>query len=1306
MSVDTSRLDRTLAEAQSLWASPLLVIEVMVVLCLNLGPASAFVGLAILLVMIPLSGALMKKTMAYRKAANKLTDARVKVTGELVNGIRVIKFQGWESAMLKHLAGLRHEELTIVRKAAIVRAFVMSVYVLQPVLAGMGMFAVYAALGGHMDAAIILGSLAYMNVLRFPLMSLPTSISTVGDAMISIKRLQALLVAEELDKEPPNEKANEGAKPTKSAVADPAIVVQNATFAWQNPEGAAPALPAKKQVDQNNLTFNAGPSSSGAKSLTMTSTSRPSASFGPRFGLFGRRNAPTPNADDLSRLEAGRTVPLVPMNGGLGSPADAIAAAVKAADGPAELDKFSSLRNVCLSIPRGKLTCVVGPVGSGKSSLLMALAGEMKMVGGRLEFPDFLPDSNAATTLPVIAYCAQVAWIMNATVRENITLGSATRFDEAKYWEAVRVCALERDLELLANGDLTDIGERGINLSGGQKQRISLARAVYSLHQLLFLDDPLSAVDAHVGKHILHEAILGVLKGKTIVMATHQLQVLPFADHIVCLDRGEIVEQGSYQELLQNEGYLAKMAREYAATGEDLDDELREGDEDEREAGSAVRTDIPAIIRRHSVALPESTEVFGDVENPEDIEEGLIPAVHPAGVIARDNSETTTGQGVDSDGTADEAATNETSNLKKRRKSRMSVVAANNNEVGDLGNTVRKVTKHNLEEERATGDIPWAVYVAYVRNGGGWHLWISIIVLTLLSQVAGIGINLWLTAWTQNRFPTFGISFYLGIYFALGAAMAVLLFIGGLLFAYGGMLASRGIHEKAISKLIRAPVSFFDRTPAGRILNRFSRDVDAVDTQLVEFFRLFLYMFSIVFTTLVLIATLLPLFLAVCIPLMIGYYFLSRVARNTARELKRLDSNSRSPLYANFTETLSGLSTVRSYHLQKGFVRQNQVRLDYNNRFQWLTIQISRWLGLRIEIVSALLVFSTAMFAVAAVSGGSSPGVLGLVITYALGITGTLNGLMRNLTEMELQMNGVERLQFYIDSLPQELPEITEYRPPAGWPARGQIEFQGLEMRYSPDLPLVIKGINLTIKPGERIGVVGRTGSGKSSLLLTLFRLVEPCGGKILVDGLDISKIGLFDLRHALSIIPQDPVVFSGDLRYNLDPFDEHDDGKILEVLESCGDLKTVVQGHPRGLRMPVAENGENFSLGQRQLVCLARAMLKSARVLCLDEASASLDYDSDALLQGIIREHPAFRNKTIITIAHRLATVIDYDRILVLSHGEIVELGTPAELVSKDDGYFRKLVDETGESAETLIKMALAAKFPADVGSGASNDV
>jgi ABC-type multidrug transport system fused ATPase/permease subunit len=286
--------------------------------------------------------------------------------------------------------------------------------------------------------------------------------------------------------------------------------------------------------------------------------------------------------------------------------------------------------------------------------------------------------------------------------------------------------------------------------------------------------------------------------------------------------------------------------------------------------------------------------------------------------------------------------------------------------------------------------------------------------------------------------------------------------------------------------------------------------------------------------------------------------------------------------------------------------------------------------------VSAFLVFATAMFAVSAVSGGSQPAILGLTITYALGISGTLNGLMRNLTEMELQMNGVERLQYYIDELPEEAAEVTDYKPPSGWPALGEIEFRNLEMRYNEDLPLVLKGLNIVIKPGERIGIVGRTGAGKSSITMVLFRLVEPSGGAILIDGVDITKLGLFDLRHALSVIPQDPVVFSGTLRYNLDPFNEYKDEAILEVLESCGDIKTVVQANKLGLNMAVAENGENFSVGQRQLICLARAILKNSKILCLDEASASLDYDSDALIQSIIRDHSTFNTKTIITIAVR----------------------------------------------------------------------
>lgn len=633
--------------------------------------------------------------------------------------------------------------------------------------------------------------------------------------MVSIKRLQGLLLADELDKEPPNDldlpteakpelvvKVDPSTPPAPESpapVGSPAIIVQKATFVWQNPEEAVPVLATaaskKGKVDPGNLTFTAN----NVNNITMLAT------FGPRRGLFGRKSQQANPVADVLALEAASaktSVPATPNN-------------------ELETDKFSSLRGINLTIPRGKLVCIVGPVGSGKSSLLMALAGEMKQVGGHLSFPGLPLDPNSDIKVPVVAYCAQIAWIMNATVRENITQGAVTPYDEQRYWETIRVCALERDLEVLTNGDMTDIGERGINLSGGQKQRISLARAVYSQQELLFLDDPLSAVDAHVGKHILNEAILGVLKGKTIVMATHQLHVLPFADHVVCLDRGEIVEQGAYEELLSKDGYLSKMVREYSASAEDLDDEILDESEEEEivplSSGERRRSVVPpeVMARRNSTRPdPQETEVFAEVENAEDIEEGGIPSAHALGVVDYDESDTTTAGQAESSTVADTVVAR--SDIKKRRASdrRASAAVAPTQQAAADGNvdaaqlnstnmkTYTKGARHNLEEERATGSIPFSVYAAYVQNGGGWIIWITIILTMILSQVAGIGINLWLTAWTQNKFPSYGIGQYLGVYFALGASMALLLFFCGILFAYGGMLASRGIHEKAITRWV------------------------------------------------------------------------------------------------------------------------------------------------------------------------------------------------------------------------------------------------------------------------------------------------------------------------------------------------------------------------------------------------------------------------------------------------------------------------------------------------------------------------
>lgn len=833
---------------------------------------------------------------------------------------------------------------------------------------------------------------------------------------------------------------------------------------------------------------------------------------------------------------------------------------------------------ITLSIPRGSLVAVVGPVGSGKSSLLNALVGEMDHVRGRVTFGGG------------VGYAPQQAWIQNKNVQENILFGRA--LDPERYRMVVEVCALRKDFEMLPDGDLTEIGEKGVNLSGGQKQRISLARILYSNTDIVLLDDPLSAVDAHVGRHLFEQCLCGALADKTRVLVTHQLHLLPQVDYIIVMEQMGVAEQGTYDQLMAAGGPFAELMRRHGGV--------------DGAAGSRPGTPRPqlAAAAKPSTATPEP------------------------------------------------------------------------------GDVAKERTRLTTTEERVTGAVAWKVYADYVRWAGGLAFLAAAVLLLMLYNGSRIGNDLWLTYWTE-RPPRFGLSttVYAGVYVAWGLAQAVFGYLVGILFALGGIRASGTLHELAAAAVLASPVAFFDQNPLGRIINRFSKDLDTIDNQLPETLRSFIAMLGMAVSSFVLISLVSWAFVPALVVLLLMYYWVQGYYRASSRELKRLDSLARSPFYAQFSETLTGLATIRAFREQQRFVETNARLADVQNRPFFLQQSIQRWLGVRLETIANLLALS-ASASCYYFRATVPPSAAGLAITYALSITGVLNWLVRMISETETNIIASERLGHYVALAPEE--PAAGRAAVADWPAKGAIEFRDVTMTYRPGLAPVLQAISVAIRPGERIGIVGRTGAGKSSVMVALFRIVEPTGGAILIDGIDIRTLPLAQLRRSLSIIPQDPVVFAGTVRSNLDPFGEYADADVWMALDQAH-LAAAVRSMDSGLGSAILEGGENLSLGQRQLLCLARAILRRNKILVLDEATANIDLATDALIQDAIRRD--FGGCTILTIAHRLNTVIDYDRILVLDHGRVVEFDRPAVLLRNPDSLLAGLVRETGVSNEALLK-------------------
>ncbi|KAI1485090.1 P-loop containing nucleoside triphosphate hydrolase protein [Biscogniauxia mediterranea] len=893
------------------------------------------------------------------------------------------------------------------------------------------------------------------------------------------------------------------------------------------------------------------------------------------------------------------------------------------------------LKGINFTAHKGELTCVVGRVGQGKSSLLQSILGDLWKVEGSVQVHG------------TVAYVAQQPWIMNATVKENIIFGH--RYDSNFYEKTVQACALLDDFAQLPDGDETVVGERGISLSGGQKARVALARAVYARADIYLLDDCLSAVDSHVGRHIIENVLgpNGLLASKCRILATNAISVLTDADYIYQLKDGEIVESGTFRQLMAMKGSVAELIKTLGS-----------------ESGPSSSVTSPSSSSPEGPRSETSTYI--EPENGQDKEE-----IEEA---QEDIAELVPIKGGPSSGAKRRAGSMST--LRRASAASFRGPRGKLQDEEDPSSKTKQAKEH-LEQ----GKVKWDVYLEYAKtsNLGAVAIYLITLVAAQTAQIAG---SVWLKNWAETNGEAGGnphVAKFLGIYFAFGIGSAALTVVQTLiLWIFCSIEASRKLHERMATAIFRAPMSFFDTTPAGRILNRFSSDVYRLDEVLARTFNMLFVNLARSAFTLIVISVGTPAFVALIIPLSAVYYWVQRYYLRTSRELKRLDSVSRSPIYAHFQESLGGISTIRAYRQQARFELENEWRVDSNLRAYFPSISANRWLAIRLEFLGAIIILAAAGFSIISVTNhsGLSAGMVGLVMSYALQITTSLNWIVRQTVEVETNIVSVERVLEYA-RLPSEAPEIIpNHRPPVAWPANGAVQFHNYSTRYRAGLDLVLKNINLDIKSHEKIGVVGRTGAGKSSLTLALFRLIEADTGYISIDDLDTSTIGLLDLRRRLAIIPQDAALFEGTVRDNLDPGHVHDDTELWSVLDHAR-LKEQVSSMEGGLEAKINEGGSNLSAGQRQLISLARAMLTPSNILVLDEATAAVDVETDAMLQNTLRSD-LFSHRTIITVAHRINTILDSDRVVVLDKGEVVEFDTPQALIQKR-GMFYGLVKQAG---------------------------
>ncbi|XP_029783715.1 canalicular multispecific organic anion transporter 2 isoform X2 [Suricata suricatta] len=885
-----------------------------------------------------------------------------------------------------------------------------------------------------------------------------------------------------------------------------------------------------------------------------------------------------------------------------------------------------TLHSLDIQVPKGALVAVVGPVGCGKSSLVSALLGEMEKLEGTV------------CVKGSVAYVPQQAWIQNCTLQENILFGRA--LDPSRYQRALEACALLADLEVLPGGDQTEIGEKGINLSGGQRQRVSLARAVYSEADLFLLDDPLSAVDSHVAKHIFDQVIgpEGVLAGKTRVLVTHSISFLPQMDLIIVLADGQVSEVGPYPALLQRSGSFANFLCNYAP------------DKDKENLQESSKTVLEDTDDEEVLLIEDTLSNHTDLTDNE-------PVMYE---VRKQFMRQLSVMSSEGEGQARPV-------LRRRPGSAEKVVQA----------AEMKASGTLIQEEKAEiGTVKLSVFWDYAKAMGFYTI-VAVCLLYSGQSAAAIGANVWLSAWTNEATverPQNNTSTRLGVYAALGILQGVLVMVSAITLTVGSVQAARSLHQALLHNKMRSPQSFFDTTPSGRILNRFSKDIYVIDEVLAPTILMLLNSFYNSISALVVVVVSTPLFAVVTLPLAVFYIVVQRFYVATSRQLKRLESISRSPIYSHFSETVTGSSVIRAYGRSQDFNAISDAKVDTNLRSSYPFIASNRWLGVRVEFVGNCVVFFAALFAVIG-RNSLSPGLVGLSVSYALQITLTLTWMIRMMSDLESNIVAVERVKEY-SKTETEAPWVVEgSRPPTGWPLQGDVEFRNYSVRYRPGLELVLKNLSLRVRGGEKVGIVGRTGAGKSSMTLCLFRILEAAEGEIRIDGLNVADIGLHDLRSQLTIIPQDPILFSASLRVNLDPFEYHSEEDLWRALE-LSHLHAFVSSQPEGLDFQCSEGGENLSVGQRQLVCLARALLRKSRILVLDEATAAIDLETDNFIQATIRTQ--FEGCTVLTIAHRLNTIMDYTRVLVLDKGTVAEFDSPTNLIAAR-GIFYGMARDAG---------------------------
>uniref|UniRef100_A0AC11DAJ1 ATP binding cassette subfamily C member 8 n=1 Tax=Ovis aries TaxID=9940 RepID=A0AC11DAJ1_SHEEP len=1119
---------------------------------------SALIGAAVIIVLAPVQYFVATKLSQAQRSTLEYSNERLKQTNEMLRGIKLLKLYAWENIFRTRVEMTRKKEMTSLRAFAVCTSISIFMNTAIPIAAVLITFVGHVSFFREADfsPSVAFASLSLFHILVTPLFLLSSVVRSTVKALVSVQKLSEFLSSAEIREE-------------QCAPREPA------------PQGQV----SKYQAVPLKVVNRKRPAREDCRGLT-----NPLQSLAP--GTDG-------DADNCCVQIIGGFFTWTP-------------------------DGIPTLSNITIRIPRGQLTMIVGQVGCGKSSLLLATLGEMQKLSGAV-FWNSLPDSETGedpspereTVADAdvrkrgpVAYASQKPWLLNATVEENITFESP--FNKQRYKMVIEACSLQPDIDILPHGDQTQIGERGINLSGGQRQRISVARALYQHTNVVFLDDPFSALDVHLSDHLMQAGILELLRDdrRTVVLVTHKLQYLPHADWIIAMKDGTIQREGTLKDFQRSECQLFEHWK--------------------------------TLMNRQDQELEKETVMERKATEPP---QGLPRAMSSRDGLLQDEEEE-----------EEEAAESE--------------------EEDNLSSVLHQRAK-----------IPWRACANYLSSAG--TLLLSLLIFSqLLKHMVLVAIDYWLAKWTDSALtlsPTarncslsqecpLNQTGYAMVFTVLCSLGIVLCLITSVTVEWTGLKVAKRLHRSLLNQIILAPMRFFETTPLGSILNRFSSDCNTIDQHIPSTLECLSRSTLLCVSALAVISYVTPVFLVALLPLAVVCYFIQKYFRVASRDLQQLDDTTQLPLLSHFAETVEGLTTIRAFRYETRFQQKLLEYTDSNNIASLFLTAANRWLEVRMEYIGACVVLIAAVTSISnSLHKELSAGLVGLGLTYALMVSNYLNWMVRNLADMELQLGAVKRIHGLLKTEAESYEGLlAPSLIPKNWPDQGKIQIQNLSVRYDSSLKPVLKHVNALISPGQKIGICGRTGSGKSSFSLAFFRMVDMFEGRIIIDGIDIAKLPLHTLRSRLSIILQDPVLFSGTIRFNLDPERKCSDSTLWEALE-IAQLKLVVKALPGGLDAIITEGGENFSQGQRQLFCLARAFVRKTSIFIMDEATASIDMATENILQKVVMT--AFADRTVVTIAHRVHTILSADLVIVLKRGAILEFDKPEKLLSRKDSVFASFV-------------------------------